>query len=55
MISKSHCPYCTKAKATLSKLLSADKMQVIEIDGMPNMDDIQNACQYVFEFLKPAL
>jgi glutaredoxin 3 len=46
VFSKSFCPYCDKAKKALSKYvgntLPADEYDVLEIDGLPNCEEIQD-------------
>ncbi|CAG5116588.1 unnamed protein product [Candidula unifasciata] len=48
VFSKSTCPYCIKAKQTLSKYVgddnavSPDDYEVLEIDGLPNCSEIQD-------------
>uniref|UniRef100_A0AC34PU98 Glutaredoxin domain-containing protein n=1 Tax=Panagrolaimus sp. JU765 TaxID=591449 RepID=A0AC34PU98_9BILA len=43
VFSKVHCPYCTKAKSTLSSFdLKPDHYKVIELDGRNDMSEIQD-------------
>ncbi|XP_023334290.1 glutaredoxin-1-like [Eurytemora carolleeae] len=42
VISKSYCPYCTKAKAALSKYaINPEDIEILEIENRPEMDEIQ--------------
>ncbi|VDI46796.1 glutaredoxin 3 [Mytilus galloprovincialis] len=41
VFSKSYCPYCKKAKATLKKYFGEDEKDIIEIDNNPDCDAIQ--------------
>lgn len=41
VFSKTHCPYCDKAKQALDSL--GAKYEVEEIENRPDVDDIQNA------------
>lgn len=49
IFSKRSCPYCTKAKQTLSKyvgnLITADQYEVLEIDTLDNTGEIQDCLQ----------
>lgn len=42
VFSKSYCPYCTKAKQALHKLIDAAKIFVLEIEDRPDMNSLQN-------------
>lgn len=42
IFSKSHCPYCTKAKQAIGSLLPADKFKVLEIENLKECNDIQD-------------
>ncbi|CAD6893520.1 unnamed protein product [Tilletia controversa] len=42
VFSKSYCPYCTRAKRTLSEFNLGDKMTVIELDHDKNGGAIQD-------------
>ena len=42
MVSKSYCPYCTKAKSVLKLYkINPEDYEILEIDGRPDMDEIQ--------------
>ena len=43
MFSKTHCPFCTKAKSALAKHnLSDDEYEVLEIENHPDCQEIQD-------------
>ena len=42
IFSKSHCPFCTKAKQSVGSLLSPEKFKVLEIENMKEMNEIQD-------------
>ena len=42
VISKSWCPFCSKAKNALNTVVSPDQYQVLEIENHQDMNDIQN-------------
>ncbi|KAG2445651.1 hypothetical protein HXX76_000261 [Chlamydomonas incerta] len=41
--SKTHCPYCMKAKSSLNQFLQPSQYTVIELDGRADMDEMQDA------------
>ncbi|KAJ9510362.1 hypothetical protein QJQ45_015823 [Haematococcus lacustris] len=43
VFSKTYCPYCIKAKKALSTYLKPQQYEVVELDGRPDMDAIQDA------------
>jgi glutaredoxin 3 len=42
IFSKSHCPYCTKAKSAVSSLLPPTKFKVLEIENLKECQEIQD-------------
>ncbi|VDO61541.1 unnamed protein product [Heligmosomoides polygyrus] len=46
VFSKSYCPYCHKARAALESVnIKKDALEWIEIDGRPDMNEIQDYLQ----------
>eukprot|EP00198_Chlamydomonas_reinhardtii_P013662 XP_001702999.1 glutaredoxin, CPYC type [Chlamydomonas reinhardtii] len=41
--SKTHCPYCMKAKSSINQFLQPSQYTVIELDGRADMDEMQDA------------
>merc|ERR1712107_524814 len=42
MVSKSYCPYCSKAKTALKSFNLGSDMEIFEIENDPEMNQIQN-------------